>query len=103
MFPKNLFIAAIAALACLGAGQASAGTVTEIVHGIMTDSVTGSGVVKTQARQLQDFNVVESKGSIDVDIKFGPQYAVVVEADDNLFDLIRTEIHGDSLVVDSKG
>ncbi len=103
MFPKNLFIAAIAALAFLGAGQAGAGTVTEIVHGIMTDSVTGSGVVKTQERPLKDFNVVESKGSIDVDIKFGPQYAVVVEADDNLFDLIRTEIHGDSLVVDSKG
>ncbi|HWY24513.1 MAG TPA: hypothetical protein VNX47_06320, partial [Nevskia sp.] len=66
MFPKNLLIAAIAALACLDAGQASAGTVTEIVHGIMADSVTGSGVIKTQERQLKDFDVVESKGSIDV-------------------------------------
>jgi hypothetical protein len=70
---------------------------------MLTPGVTGSGVIKTQSRALEGFSVIESKGSIDLDIKIGPQYAVAVEADDNLFEYIRTEVHGDSLVVDSTG
>jgi len=95
--------AALAILALSATAPASAGTVSEIVHGLMGPSVTGSGVIKTQARQLDGFDVVESKGSIDLDVKLGSAYSVVVEADDNLFDVVRTEVHGDSLVVDSKG
>lgn len=103
MSMKSSFIAAVAVLALLGAGSASAGTVSDLVHEALAPGITGSGVVKTQERKLDGFNVIESKGSIDVDVKLGPQYAVVVEADDNLFDVIRTEVRGDSLVIDSKG
>jgi hypothetical protein len=97
-------LAALATLALWGAAPAaSADSVTEIVHGMLEPGVTGSGVVKTQSRSVEGFDVVESKGSIDLDIHIGPKFEVTVEADDNLFDYIRTEIHGDSLVVDSKG
>ncbi len=93
----------LATLALAAALPASAGTVDEIVHDLMGPRVVGSGVIKTQARKLDDFDVIESKGSMDLDVKLGSEYSVVVEADDNLFDVIRTEVHGRSLVVDSKG
>lgn len=96
-----------ATLACLAlwlaAPAASADSVTEIVHDMLTPGVTGSGAIRMQSRPLEGFDVIESKGSIDLDIKLGPQYAVVVEADDNLLDLVRTQVRGESLVVDSKG
>jgi hypothetical protein len=100
---KPVLAAAAALLLWSAAPAASAGSVTEIVHDMLSPGVTGSGVVKTQPRSLEGFDVVESKGSIDLDIHIGPKFAVTVEADDNLFDLIRTEVHGDALVVDSKG
>ena len=105
MSPKYRFAAAaaLAALTLSATPPASAGSVSEIVHGLMGPSVTGSGVIKTQARKLDGFDVIESKGSIDLDVKLGSEYSVVVEADDNLFDVIRTEVDGDSLVIDSKG
>lgn len=100
---KTLLAALVTLLLWGAAPAACAGSVTEMVHDMLSPGVTGSGTVKTQSRPLEGFDVVESKGSIDLDIHIGPKYAVTVEADDNLFDLIRTEIHGDSLVVDSKG
>lgn len=102
--PLKAALAAVAALVLwTAAPAASADSVTEIVHDMLTPGVTGSGVIKTQPRTLEGFDVIESKGSIDLDIKLGPKYAVVVEADDNLLDRIRTQVHGDSLVVDSEG
>ncbi|HZR36005.1 MAG TPA: head GIN domain-containing protein [Nevskia sp.] len=104
MFLKPHFAAAaLAALALTAAAPASAGTVDDIVHDLMGPKVVGSGVIKTQVRKLDGFDVIESKGSIDLDIKLGSEYSVVVEADDNLFDVIRTEVRGSALVVDTKG
>jgi len=104
MFLKPHFAAAaLAALALTAAAPASAGTVDDIVHDLMGPKVVGSGVIKTQTRKLDGFDVIESKGSMDLDIKLGSEYSVVVEADDNLFDVIRTEVRGSALVVDTKG
>ena len=65
--------------------------------------ITGSGHVVSQARQPGSFDAVQTKGAIDLDIAIGAQTAVTVDIDDNLQDLIRTEVHGGTLVIDSKG
>ena len=65
--------------------------------------VTGSGHVVSQARQPGGFDAVQTKGAIDLDIAIGAQAAVTVDMDDNLQDLIRTEVHGGTLIIDSKG
>jgi hypothetical protein len=65
--------------------------------------VRGSGVIKTQQRQVGSFDVIQSKGSVDVDVRIAPQTTVTVEADDNLLDLIRTEVSGRALVIDTTG
>jgi len=65
--------------------------------------ITGSGHVVSQARQPGGFDAVQTKGAIDLDIIIGAQTAVTVDMDDNLQELIRTEVHGGTLVIDSKG
>ena len=65
--------------------------------------ITGSGNVVSQSRQTGSFDAVQTKGAVDLDIVIGSQIAVVVEMDDNLQDLMRTEVHGRTLVIDSKG
>jgi hypothetical protein len=102
MFRNASLFAAFALLPLLCAPPATAGVVSDMVHDMM-DTVVGSGNVRTETRDLKGFDVIQSKGSIDLDVKLGPQFAVVVEADDNLFPVIRTEVSGGALVVDSKG
>jgi len=96
-------LSALLVVALLGSRPASADSLHELISEAMGPSVHGSGVIKTDTRQLDSFEVIKSKGSIDLDVKIGPQYAVVVEADENLFGVIRTEVSGGALVVDSKG
>lgn len=91
----------VSALLC--AGPAGAGSLHDLVNQLTAPSLRGSGVIKTETRQVEDFDVIQSKGSIDLDVKIGPQTAVTVEADDNLLSLVRTEVDDGTLVVDSKG
>ena len=102
--PSNTSLAALLAVTALLCAQpASASTLHDIVSDVIGPSVHGSGVVKTETRQVDSFNVIQSKGSIDLDVTIGPQASVVVEADDNLFGVIRTQVTGSALVVDTKG
>jgi hypothetical protein len=65
--------------------------------------IAGSGKVVSQSRQTGAFDSVQTKGAVDLDIVIGAQTAVAVDMDDNLQTLIRTEVHGKTLVIDSKG
>jgi hypothetical protein len=87
-----------------GAALLYAGSAAADLHDIFGDmeGLRGSGVIKTETRQVEPFEVIESKGSIDLDIHIGPQLSVAVEADDNLLDLVRTEVSGGVLEVDSR-
>ena len=62
----------------------------------------GSGNVIRQDRKVSAFNAIEVSGAYDVILTQGPSVGVIVEADDNLQDLIRTEVKGNTLVVDNK-
>ena len=63
----------------------------------------GSGRVVSQGRQTGAFESVLTKGAVDLDISIGSGSAVTVDMDDNLQALIRTEVHGKTLVIDSTG
>ena len=62
----------------------------------------GSGNVIRQERKVTSFNGIEVSGAFDVKLTQGTPNSVIVEADDNLMDLIRTDVRGSILVIDNK-
>ncbi len=63
--------------------------------------VSGSGKVVTDKRDLAEFKSVEVGGVFVVEITAQKDYGVVVEADDNLIPLIRTEVRGGTLRIEA--
>lgn len=61
--------------------------------------VTGNGKVITQQRNITGFNAVEVHGSMNVYVSQGADYAVRVEAEENLMDYIVIEKDGEELEV----
>lgn len=61
----------------------------------------GSGVIRTESRNVAEFAEVDLSGGLDVTIRTGPT-AVVVEGDDNLLRLYRTEVTEGRLVIGPK-
>src|SRR3982751_1352355 len=57
--------------------------------------VKGSGHVVTESRDVPEFSGIDVGGIYKVDVTAQKDFAVVVEADDNLLPLIRTEVDGD--------
>ncbi len=66
-------------------------------------TVHGSGTAATEARAVGPFATVSRSGSMTLEVTVGPAASVEVTADDNLLTLVRTEVQGDTLVVDSRG
>ena len=62
----------------------------------------GSGNVIRQERKVSSFNGIDVSGAFDVKLIQGTSNSLIVEADDNLMDLIRTEVRGNILVIDNK-
>lgn len=66
------------------------------------ERVDGSGNVVTQNRNItQEFNAVAASGGLEVIIEQGSERAVIVEADDNLQEHIKTEVTGKELKISS--
>lgn len=61
--------------------------------------VTGNKHVITQTRDVQNFQNIEAKGGIKLKLTQGTKTAVTVEADDNLADLISTEVRNNELYI----
>lgn len=59
----------------------------------------GSGVAKTQARDVAAFNAVELAGSNNVVIRLGAKQSVVVRADENLLARVTTQVQSGRLVI----
>ena len=55
-------------------------------------SVSGNGDVREESRNISDIHSVKSSGSIDVEIKSGNTYALVVENDENLLQYVITDV-----------
>ncbi|MDP4280742.1 MAG: head GIN domain-containing protein [Bacteroidota bacterium] len=64
--------------------------------------VKGDGNNKRETRTVSSFNSVEIGGAFDLTISQGTAQSVIVEADDNILPLIRTEVVGNTLKIDTK-
>jgi hypothetical protein len=66
-------------------------------------SVKGNGKVETRERRVSDFSGIKISCSADVFLKQGNSNAVTVRADENLIDMIETDVRGDVLNIDIDG
>ncbi len=62
-------------------------------------AVRGSGEVLEEERSLEPFRAVSVSGDLDVDIVVGKRQKVLLRFDDNLLDLIQTEVVDDVLEI----
>jgi hypothetical protein len=63
----------------------------------------GSGNVIRESRDVSGFNAVDVGSVFQVEITAQKEFAVEIEADDNLLPLITTEIDGDVLKISAEG
>lgn len=64
--------------------------------------INGSGNVTTETRSVGDYEKVVLKGAMDIEFTQGPAQPAVIEAEDNIIQYVRLELHGNELVVDLK-
>ncbi len=63
----------------------------------------GSGVSKTEVREVEDFNSLSFGGSGEVTIRVGQEKSLVVTFDDNLIDMVETKVIDGELIVRVNG
>jgi len=56
----------------------------------------------TEARQVAAFTRISNKGPLDLEVKEGPPFAVSVTIDRNLQQHVRTEVEGDTLIIETR-
>lgn len=61
--------------------------------------IKGSGVVKTEKREVSGFKKIEISKAINVEVVAQKDFNVDVETDENLFEYIKTEVSGDTLKI----
>ncbi len=64
-----------------------------------TPKVVGSGILKTEVRDVSDFTIVETSGAMNVEIIAAKEFSVEVDADDNLLEYVKTELDGSTLKI----
>jgi hypothetical protein len=79
----------------LGMGLALGGCITHT-------GVQGSGVSKTEKRELPAFKSIETQGAYDVEVTCQRPGSFEIEGDDNIIPLIQTEVRDGVLYVTSK-
>jgi hypothetical protein len=68
----------------------------------MVAGVQGDGKVVKETRVVSSFDGIEVSGAFSVYLRQGSNEEVVIEADENLQPVIRAEVHGSTLVIDTK-
>jgi hypothetical protein len=66
------------------------------------EQVTGSGVSKTEQRDVADFHAIHINGSPNVKVVMGPERSVSVTTDDNVLPVIETNVEDGTLVIGAK-
>ncbi|GAA4775501.1 MULTISPECIES: head GIN domain-containing protein [Flavobacterium] len=65
-------------------------------------SITGSGNVVSKERKVENFTKIELKRGLDCEVKQSDSFKVVVVADDNLQEGIKTKVENGTLIIDSE-
>ncbi|GMT45157.1 MAG: DUF2807 domain-containing protein [bacterium] len=61
--------------------------------------IRGNGHIEEQIRALSGFNAITSTSSVDVYVKQGNNFSVVVRADGNLLNYVKTKVKNNTLIV----
>ena len=69
---------------------------------IRVNSLKGSGDLKTQDYQIEDFNSLDFSGIGNIEIVQGDDVSLKIEAEDNILDAMKVENTGNSLVIGFK-
>jgi Putative auto-transporter adhesin, head GIN domain len=64
--------------------------------------VAGSGVVKTDSRNITGFTKIKAQNAIDLSVAVSNGYSIVIKADDNVLPSVITELQGDTLFISLK-
>lgn len=68
---------------------------------LLSPSVKGNGDVQQEERSIADFNEIKASRGVNVYLSQGEKTRVLVRADENLLDVIETEVMGDELIIRS--
>ena len=60
----------------------------------------GNGIAGEETRMIDGFTGVVSEGSFDVEIVPSTEFSVILQADENLIQYIRTRVSGNTLILD---
>jgi len=63
------------------------------------EPVEGSGVAKTEPREVGEFDKIHLNGSPNVNIVIGPERSISVTTDENLLEVIQTSVEDGTLVI----
>ena len=66
------------------------------------DCVRGSGDLVTEERDVRDFTRIETRGAVDIFVTVGESRKLSLTFDDNLIDLIETNVRGKTLKITSE-
>ncbi|HEX8641405.1 MAG TPA: head GIN domain-containing protein [Allosphingosinicella sp.] len=107
--PLALLVAAAppsSALAAAGSAAAESTSRDRFAITVRRDGepiIEGSGRMTRAVRAAGRFAKIEVEGPSALEVRVGPEESVEVEADDNLLDLITTDVDGDRLRVGTRG
>lgn len=79
-----------------------AGSVSADWFGFGSRGIKGSGDLITEERDVKSFKRIESNGAADIYVTVGEELSVKVTFDDNIIDLIETEVRGKTLKIGSR-
>ena len=97
----KFWITSVAAMFVLAA-VARPVSAENVFSGLFGHGIKGSGDRVTESRDVADFNKIRTSGACDVYVSFGDTRSVTVTFDDNLVDLIKTEVKGKTLRIYSE-
>ena len=63
--------------------------------------IDGNGHQTTETRVTTEFDGIEVNGNFDVYVDKSQETSVLIETDENLIDLIKTQVRGNNLVIDT--
>jgi hypothetical protein len=68
---------------------------------LLSPSIKGNGDVQQEERNVDNFNEIKASRGVNVYLSQGEETRVLVRADENLLDVIETEVIGDELIIRS--
>jgi hypothetical protein len=102
---KKIGVIIFAAALIIGivvASMSSFGKISGKLFSFNFGGIKGSGNVKSEKRELSGFKSIDASGAFEVEITAQKDFSVEVEADDNLLELIKTEVSDGVLKIKSE-